>query len=30
MVIFIDESGIHTKTGHATTVIVYIKIKNLE
>lgn len=30
MVIFIDESGTHTKTGHATTAIVYIKIKNLE
>lgn len=30
MVIFIDESGTHKKTGHATTAIVYIKITNLE
>lgn len=29
MVIFIDESGTHKKTGHATTAIVYIKITNL-
>lgn len=30
MVIFIDESGTHKKTGHATTAIVYVKIVNLE
>lgn len=30
MVIFIDESGTHKQTGHATTALVYIKIQNLE
>ena len=30
MVIFIDESGTHKQSGHATTAIVYIQISNLE
>lgn len=30
MVIFIDESGTHTQTGHATTAVVYITISNLD
>lgn len=29
MVVFIDESGIHKQLGHATEVIVYIKVSNL-
>lgn len=30
MVIFIDESGIHKQTGHATSAVVYIEVENLE
>lgn len=30
MVIFIDESGIHKQTGHATTAVVYVEVTNLE
>ena len=30
MVIFIDESGIHKQTGHSTTAVVYVEVKNLE
>lgn len=30
MVIFIDESGTHKKTGHAATVLVYIEVDNFE
>lgn len=30
MVIFIDESGIHKQTGHATSAVVYVEVKNLE
>lgn len=30
MVIFIDESGTHKQSGHASNAVVYIKIENLE
>ncbi len=30
MVIFIDESGIHKQTGHSTSSVVYVEVKNLE
>ncbi len=30
MVIFIDESGIHKQTGHATSAVVYVEVKDLE
>lgn len=30
MIIFIDESGTHKQTGHSTSVVVYVEIKNLE
>ena len=30
MIVFIDESGIHKQTGHSTTAVVYVEIKNLE
>lgn len=30
MVIFIDESGIHKQTGHATSAVVYVEVENLE
>lgn len=30
MVIFIDESGTHKQSGHATNAVVCIKIENLE
>lgn len=30
MDIFIDESGIHKQTGHSTTAVVYIEVKNVE
>lgn len=30
MVVFIDESGIHKQTGHSTTAVVYVEVRNLE
>ncbi len=30
MIVFIDESGIHKQTGHSTTAVVYVEIRNLE
>lgn len=30
MVIFIDESGIHKQTGHSTSVVVYVEVRNLD
>jgi len=30
MIVFIDESGIHKQTGHSTTAVVYIAVKNLD
>lgn len=30
MVIFIDESGIHKQTGHATSAVVYVEVENIE
>ena len=30
MVIFIDETGIHKQTGHSTTAVVYVGIKDVE
>lgn len=30
MVIFIDESGIHSVSGHSTTAIVYVEIEKLK
>ncbi|MEK9200973.1 MAG: hypothetical protein AAB909_03300 [Patescibacteria group bacterium] len=30
MIVFIDESGIHSQGGHSTTAVVYVEISNLE
>lgn len=30
MIVFIDESGIHKKVGHSTTVVVYVEVTKLE
>ncbi|MBI2020648.1 DUF3800 domain-containing protein [Candidatus Daviesbacteria bacterium] len=30
MVIFIDESGTHKQSGHSTSAVVYVEVKNLE
>ncbi len=30
MIIFIDESGVHKQTGHSTTAVVYVEVKDID